>query len=54
MDYGKEQCVGCDPSTYGEYRPGMNWHLCDECYNNSLALDKENELFEKKQEEENK
>ena len=36
MDYGDEQCVGCDASTKGTYRQEPNWHLCNECFKSWL------------------
>ena len=37
----KDSCVGCDESTYGEYRPDANWHLCDTCYKDWLENERE-------------
>jgi hypothetical protein len=36
MNYGDEQCVGCDASTKGTYRQEPNWHLCNECFKSWL------------------
>ena len=44
MDYGDQQCVGCDPSTKATYRTDANWYLCDECYEDWLDMQKENSL----------
>jgi len=40
-NYGKEQCVGCDASTKGLYRQEVNWHLCNDCYEDYLENEKE-------------
>jgi|TARA_R110000751_G_scaffold82030_1_gene165227 hypothetical protein len=36
IDQGEEQCVGCDASIKGTYRPDVNWHLCKDCYEDYL------------------
>ena len=44
VNHGDEQCVGCDASTKGTYRPDANWHLCDGCYEDRLADEREGNL----------
>jgi hypothetical protein len=46
MDYGYEQCVGCDASTFGTYRTDANWHLCWSCY--EMWLENQEDLKKEK------
>ena len=41
-EYKDDQCVGCDANTQGTYRDEYNWHLCNECYEQTLEFREEN------------